>query len=102
MKKTIIHIEAGNDNWTPTTKELAALTRHLRRALKGTTPDDTAVFTTRDGVKVSVIEFDPVPYPYVTSGFAQVISNQSDLGTPSQTPGFQPYTITTTQTGPVV
>jgi hypothetical protein len=97
MKKTIIHIEAGDDNWTPTTKELAALTRHLRRTLKGTTPDDTAVFTTRNGVKVSVIEFDP--YQYATTGYLTTYTNQSNPNATPVTPGFQPYTISATAPG---
>ena len=96
MKKTIIHIEAGDKNWTPTTRELTSLTRNLRKCLKATAPDDTAVFTTRNGVKVTVIEFDPIDIPYVTSGYAQVIPNLPNLGP------MTPYTVTTTNTGAFV
>jgi hypothetical protein len=102
MKKTILHITAGDDNWNPTEKELKSIADKFRRAIKAATPTHTPVVPTRSGVQVQIVEFDPVPYPYVTSGFAQVVTNQSNPGTALPTPGFQPYTIGTTQTGPIV
>lgn len=61
MKKTIIHVEVGDDNWTPTTSDLSKITRTFRKAVKGTQPDDVAVVSTRSGVKVHVIEFEENP-----------------------------------------
>lgn len=83
MKKTILHITAGDDNWTPTTQELAKLTRQFRKALKETSQDDTAVIATRNSVVATVIEFDPSdPQDIWTSGYASslptAISNQGN------------------------
>lgn len=101
MKKTILHITAGDDNWTPTEKELTAIANKFRRAMKAATLTHTPVVPTRKGVHVQVVEFDPVPF--VTSGYiTPVVGNQSNhLMTPGipVTPGFQPYTITTTMQG---
>jgi hypothetical protein len=93
MKKTILHITAGDDNWTPTTRELNALTQKFKRAILKASPTDTPVVATRSAVKAQVVEFDPVPF--VTSGYiTPVVSNQSN---PLMTPGFPTYTMTTTQ-----
>jgi hypothetical protein len=101
MKKTILHITAGDDNWTPTEKELKSIADKFRRAIKAATPTHTPVVPTRNGVHVQVVEYDPVPF--VTSGYiAPVLGNQSNpLMTPGTpvTPGFQPYTIMTTTQG---
>jgi hypothetical protein len=92
MKKAILHITAGTAGWTPTQKELNAITQKFKRAILKSTYDNTPVVATRDGVTAQVIEFDPVSF--VTSGYIQpVVSNQSN---PLMTPGIQPYTITTT------
>lgn len=98
MKKTILHITAGDDNWTPTEKELTAIANKFRRAMKAATPTHTPVVPTRNGVHAQVIEYDPMQY--ATTGYLQTFTNNA--GNPNiapVTPGFQPYTITTT-TGP--
>jgi hypothetical protein len=92
MKKTILHITAGDDNWTPTGKEQTAIANKFKRAILNATPNHTPVVVTRNGVRAEVVEFDPVPF--VTSGYiSTVASNQSN---PMLTPGFQPYAISTT------
>jgi hypothetical protein len=96
MKKTILHITAGDDNWTPTEKELKSIADKFRRALRSATPTHTPVVSTRNGVKVEIVEYDPMQY--ATTGYLTNFTNQSNPGTPV-TPGFQPYTIATT-TGP--
>lgn len=58
MKKTVLHVECGNKNWTPTTKELSSITRKFREALKKATPNHTPVVATRDGVELRSVEVD--------------------------------------------
>ncbi len=90
MKKTILHITAGADNWTPTQRELTALTNKFKRALKNATPNNTPVVVTRAGVQAQIIEYDPVVY--ATSGYvAPFVANHA---TPGVAQPFQPYTIT--------
>lgn len=93
MKKTIIHITAGDDNWCPTEAELKAIANKFRRAMKAATPNHTPVVPTRNAVKVEIIEYDPLTY--ATTGYiTPVVSNQANnAGAPLMTPGFQPYTI---------
>jgi hypothetical protein len=99
MKKTILHITAGDgDTWTPTEKELKSIADKFRRDIKAETPTHTPVVATRTGVKVEIIEFDPVPY--ATTEYLTTYTNQSNPNATPVTPGFQPYTISTTTTGP--
>lgn len=99
MKKTILHITAGDDNWTPSEEELKAIANKFRRAMLKATPTHTPVVPTRNAVHVTVLEYDPVMY--VTSGYSQpvLVTNHSNPGTPLMTPGLQTYTITTTAPG---
>ena len=95
MKKTILHITAGDDNWTPSEAELKAIANKFRRAMLKATPTHTPVVPTRNGVHVTVLEYDPVMY--ATTGYMQpVVTNH---GNPNVAPNFQPYTITSTVTG---
>ncbi len=90
MKKTILHVTAGDDNWKPTQKELTALTNKFKRALKSATANNTPVVVTRGGVQAQIIEYDPVTYG--TSGYiAPFVANQA---TPGVAQPFHPYTIT--------
>jgi hypothetical protein len=91
MKKTIIHITAGDDRWTPTEAELKAIANKFRRAMKATTPTHTPVVPTRNAVKVEIIEYDPVQY--ATTGYLTTYTNQGNPNVAPVTPGFQPYTI---------
>lgn len=77
MKKTIIHITAGDDNWTPTSKEQTAIANKFKRAIANATPNNTPVVVTRNGVKAEVVEFDPVPF--VATGYiTPAVGNQSN------------------------
>jgi len=49
---TILHIEAGTEDWDPTPEDLEGLTKLFLEASK---EPDIAVVATREGVKVSVL-----------------------------------------------
>jgi hypothetical protein len=55
MGKQILHIECGDESWTPTEKELRAIAAKFRRALR-TKPEYIPVVMTRNAVKVSLVE----------------------------------------------
>lgn len=90
MKKTIIHITAGDDNWTPTEAELKAIANKFRRAMKSATNTHTPVVPTRNAVKVEIIEYDTLTY--VTTGYSTQFNNQATPGTPA-------YNLTPTAQG---
>lgn len=78
MKKTILHITAGDDNWTPTTQELTAITNKFKRAIANATPTHTPVVATRNSVVATVIEYDP--QDVWTSGYASLPSTLPTKG----------------------
>jgi hypothetical protein len=95
MKKTILHITAGDETWMPTEKELKSIADKFRRAIKAATPTHTPVVPTRNGVKVEIVEYDPMQY--ATTGYVgPFVGQHSNPGFTPATPGFQPYTIATT------
>jgi hypothetical protein len=98
MKKTIIHVTAGDEHWTPTQKELNAIANKFRRAIKKANGNETPVVPTRSGVRVEIVEFDPMMY--ATTGYISPVTMPVDKSNPIAPflPGtpFQPYVITTT------
>lgn len=56
-KRTLIHIEAGDSQWTPTTEELNTLTSDFKRGLE-VGQDDIGLIATRNAVKVHIFEVE--------------------------------------------
>jgi hypothetical protein len=75
MKRTILHIAAGDDNWTPTKRELTALANKFRRALKDATETNVPVVPTRNSVYPIFIEYDSQDSLHVSS-LPTAFSNQ--------------------------
>ncbi|QDH83427.1 hypothetical protein [Achromobacter phage Motura] len=50
-QRTVIHIAAGDENWTPSSEEQQQLARDFFKAMNEGTP-----FTTRNGVKVTPVQ----------------------------------------------
>jgi hypothetical protein len=95
MNKTILHVTAGDDNWTPTQKEINALRNKFKRAMNAAKIGHTPVIVTRDGISARLVEFDHVHV--VTSGYMTPVVGNPPV--PPVTPGYQPYTIMTTTQG---
>jgi hypothetical protein len=56
-KRTLVHVEAGDERWTPTTEELDTLTSDFKRALE-VDQDDIGLIVTRNAVKVHIREVE--------------------------------------------
>jgi hypothetical protein len=93
-KRTFVHVEVGNADWTPTMGELRAIHRKFKQAIEKASPGETPVIVTRHGVRVSVVEFDPLMY--ATTGYMQVYPSTYTNQPPQQVPPYQPYIVTAT------
>jgi hypothetical protein len=59
--RTLVHIEAGDDLWTPTDKELTELVDQFMSALN-TDEGDVGVVATRNAVKVQIHEVEATAF----------------------------------------
>jgi hypothetical protein len=59
MKRKILHVQVGNEDWEPTEEELNDVAEMFNKAIINDTNSGTVVLTTREGVKViGVIDVD--------------------------------------------
>ena len=73
--RRMIHITAGDDNWTPTASELQDLVQRFQAA--NVDPLNTTIVATREGVFAKLMEFDSVASESV-SEFEKIQKGKSE------------------------